>query len=336
MDSTKYVGLDVHKDFVEEIIQMRNQFGGFDFEKVEESTDVRFVALARADGQAHRFALPPGKLSRLGPDADGCGLLYVVEATRLGSVVHERDIRGRTDFRDVPTVTIDGEHARDFDDAITIEKLANGNFWLGVHIADVSHYVQEESALDREAYERGTSVYFPERAVHMFPSELATGPSCDREPTLYSLDDTVPTTIQFINETLRAQNIYWLDFSGSRVLYATLTPGQGFRQSTFVTHPWVIGDVGQVCETIFLPTADATRATLPHENWTYEATMPTRRSGLAAVAAQGQIFAMGGFNNLGYQNVVEALDPVTDTWDPSRAAMFAWRGTRTTWCCGAS
>src|SRR3989442_473264 len=99
----------------------------------------------------------------------------VTEAVRLGGAVSERDIRGRIDFRDVTTVTIDGEHARDFDDAITIEKLPNGHFWLGVHIADVSHYVQEGSALDREAYERGTSVYFPERAVHMFPSELATG-----------------------------------------------------------------------------------------------------------------------------------------------------------------
>ena len=99
----------------------------------------------------------------------------VAEAVRLGGAVSERDIRGRTDFRNVPTVTIDGEHARDFDDAITIEQLANGNYWLGVHIADVSHYVEEGSALDREAYERGTSVYFPERAVHMFPSELATG-----------------------------------------------------------------------------------------------------------------------------------------------------------------
>ena len=99
----------------------------------------------------------------------------VAEAVRLGTQVAERDIRGRSDFRGLPTVTIDGEHARDFDDAITIEKLANGNYWLGVHIADVSHYVQEESALDREAYERGTSVYFPERAVHMFPTELATG-----------------------------------------------------------------------------------------------------------------------------------------------------------------
>jgi ribonuclease R len=99
----------------------------------------------------------------------------VAEAVRLGTTVADRDIRGRSDFRGVPTVTIDGEHARDFDDAITIETLPNGHFWLGVHIADVSHYVQEGSALDREAYERGTSVYFPERAVHMFPSELATG-----------------------------------------------------------------------------------------------------------------------------------------------------------------
>jgi ribonuclease R len=99
----------------------------------------------------------------------------IAEAVRLGTAVSEKDIRGRTDFRRVPTVTIDGEHARDFDDAITIEKLANGNYWLGVHIADVSHYVHEGSALDREAYERGTSVYFPERAVHMFPAELATG-----------------------------------------------------------------------------------------------------------------------------------------------------------------
>jgi ribonuclease R len=94
---------------------------------------------------------------------------------RLGEAVKERDTRGRTDFRGVTTVTIDGEHARDFDDAITIERLPNGHYWLGVHIADVSQYVKEGSALDEEAYERGTSVYFPERAVHMFPSELATG-----------------------------------------------------------------------------------------------------------------------------------------------------------------
>jgi ribonuclease R len=99
----------------------------------------------------------------------------VTEAHRLGAQVRERDLAGRTDFRDWPTVTIDGEHARDFDDAISIDRLPNGNFWLGVHIADVAQYVAEGSALDAEAYERGTSVYFPERAVHMFPSELSTG-----------------------------------------------------------------------------------------------------------------------------------------------------------------
>ena len=99
----------------------------------------------------------------------------VEEARRLGATVKQRDLRGRTDFRDEVTVTIDGEHARDFDDAITLERLENGNYWLGVHIADVAHYVAEGSALDEEAYERATSVYFPERAVHMFPSELSTG-----------------------------------------------------------------------------------------------------------------------------------------------------------------
>ena len=99
----------------------------------------------------------------------------VAEAERLGDVVTRRALRGRTDFRPLLTVTIDGETARDFDDAITLETLPNGHHWLGVHIADVAHYVKEGSALDEAAYERGTSVYFPERALHMFPAALATG-----------------------------------------------------------------------------------------------------------------------------------------------------------------
>lgn len=99
----------------------------------------------------------------------------IAEALKLGTSVKPRDREGRTDFRKWPTVTIDGEHARDFDDAISLDELPNGNYWLAVHIADVSHYVREGTALDREAYERSTSVYFPERAVHMFPSELSTG-----------------------------------------------------------------------------------------------------------------------------------------------------------------
>jgi len=99
----------------------------------------------------------------------------VEEARRIGSTVQEKDLRSRTDFRTHTIVTIDGEHARDFDDAISLEQLPNGNYWLGVHIADVAHYVREGSVLDEEAYDRSTSVYFPDRAVHMFPSELSTG-----------------------------------------------------------------------------------------------------------------------------------------------------------------
>jgi ribonuclease R len=99
----------------------------------------------------------------------------IAEAKRLGTAVRDKDIQGRTDFRTWPTVTIDGELARDFDDAISIDRLPNGNYWLGVHIADVSHYVTDGSALDADAYERSTSVYFPDRAVHMFPAELSTG-----------------------------------------------------------------------------------------------------------------------------------------------------------------
>src|SRR5258706_10290125 len=73
------------------------------------------------------------------------------------------------------TCTIDGDHVGVIDDAFTIKSLPTCNYRMGVHIADVSHYVKEGSALDEEGYDRGTSVYFTERAVHMFPSELATG-----------------------------------------------------------------------------------------------------------------------------------------------------------------
>ena len=99
----------------------------------------------------------------------------LAEAAAAAQPVGEAEIAGRRDFRDLPIVTIDGETARDFDDAVYVKRLENGNWQLQVHIADVSHYVRRGSALDREARLRGTSVYFPNRAVPMLPEELSNG-----------------------------------------------------------------------------------------------------------------------------------------------------------------
>jgi ribonuclease R len=96
------------------------------------------------------------------------------EAQDTSAVIPEAELRRRRDFRALPIVTIDGETARDFDDAVMARMLANGNFELQVHIADVAQYVTPGSALDREARLRGTSVYFPDRAVPMLPLELST------------------------------------------------------------------------------------------------------------------------------------------------------------------
>ncbi len=96
------------------------------------------------------------------------------EAQDAESVIPLREAQRRKDFRAVPIVTIDGETARDFDDAVSVRKLDNGNYQLQVHIADVAHYVTPNSALDQEARLRGTSVYFPDRAVPMLPLELST------------------------------------------------------------------------------------------------------------------------------------------------------------------
>ena len=98
----------------------------------------------------------------------------IAEAQAIEPVITKPELRRRRDFRSLPIVTIDGETARDFDDAVLVTQLENGNYELQVHIADVAHYVTPGSALDREARLRGTSVYFPGRAVPMLPVELST------------------------------------------------------------------------------------------------------------------------------------------------------------------
>jgi ribonuclease R len=98
----------------------------------------------------------------------------VAESERFPEEVREEDLLGRRDFRERRIVTIDGETAKDFDDAIEVEKTAHG-YRIGVHIADVSHYVEEGSALDDEGRSRGTSVYFPGRVLPMLPERLSNG-----------------------------------------------------------------------------------------------------------------------------------------------------------------
>ena len=96
------------------------------------------------------------------------------EVEAISPEIPAEEIQRRRDFREFDIVTIDGETARDFDDAVWVDRMKNGNFALQVHIADVSHYVPVASALDAEARKRGTSVYFPDRAVPMLPGELST------------------------------------------------------------------------------------------------------------------------------------------------------------------
>ncbi|MDE3137758.1 MAG: VacB/RNase II family 3'-5' exoribonuclease [Acidobacteriota bacterium] len=99
----------------------------------------------------------------------------MAEARETPQMVPPDAIEGREDFRSLPIVTIDGETARDFDDAVYVDRLPGGGFELQVHIADVAHYVHRAEPLDREARLRGTSVYFPDRAIPMLPHELSNG-----------------------------------------------------------------------------------------------------------------------------------------------------------------
>lgn len=134
------------------------------------------------DVQAAAIVFQYGLPTAFPPDAER-------EAQTASMAVRPEDIEGRTDLRNLPIVTIDGEQARDFDDAVTVQK-EDGFYRLYVSIADVAHYVKPGSALDREAYERGNSVYFPDRAIPMLPEELSNG-ICSLNPGEDRLAQTV-------------------------------------------------------------------------------------------------------------------------------------------------
>ena len=116
------------------------------------------------------------------------------EAHKIPQEISEADIKDRVDLRDKLIFTIDGDDARDFDDAISLDILPNGNFELGVHIADVTHYVTQNSSLDKEAFERGTSVYLADRVIPMLPERLSNG-ICSLNPNVDRLTLSVTMEI---------------------------------------------------------------------------------------------------------------------------------------------
>ena len=112
------------------------------------------------------------------------------QADQISEKIDPRQLEGREDLRKEFTVTIDPDDARDFDDAIHVEKIENGGWRLGVHIADVAAYVEPDSALDREARRRGNSVYLPDRVIPMLPERLSNG-VCSLNPGVDRLTHSV-------------------------------------------------------------------------------------------------------------------------------------------------
>jgi ribonuclease R len=143
------------------------------------------------------------------------------EAEERAAPVTESERAGRENFRHLPIVTIDGETARDFDDAVYVERRANGGWGLQVHIADVAHYVRTATPLDQEARLRGTSVYFPDRAVPMLPEALSNG-MCSLKPREERLVMSALMEFDAAGKMLRAHMTPGVIRSAERMTYTNV------------------------------------------------------------------------------------------------------------------
>lgn len=142
----------------------------------------------------------------------------IKEAKAVPQQISEAELQGRRDLRSLTMVTIDGEDARDLDDAVSLEMREDGLYRLGVHIADVSHYVKEGSALDNEALRRGTSVYFPDRVIPMLPAELSNG-ICSLNPQVDRLAFSVIMDIDSLGRVVNHEIFESVIHSNQRMTY---------------------------------------------------------------------------------------------------------------------
>lgn len=197
------VKLDEDKVNLEIIVKKENSLNAVDGHKVVVEI-IKRISNHQAEGKVLRI---------IGHKNDpGVDILSIVEKYHINSSfpedvveevktlpmeVREEDLKGRRDLRDKVIFTIDGDDTRDIDDAISIDKKENGNYVLGVHIADVSYYVKEGSPLDKEAMDRGTSVYLVDRVIPMLPHELSNG-ICSLNPNVDRL--AISCVMEYTNE----------------------------------------------------------------------------------------------------------------------------------------
>jgi ribonuclease R len=165
-------------------------------------------------------------------------------AARIPDAISESEVKRRLDIRPVLTFTIDPVDAKDFDDALSFRKLKNGNFEIGVHIADVSHYVEETTALDKEAYQRATSVYLPDRVNPMLPEHISNF-LCSLRPK----EDKLTFSAIFQMTPKAEVKQYWLGktiiHSDHRFTYEEVQESIETKDGVYVEEILVLNDLAQ-------------------------------------------------------------------------------------------